>query len=137
VTAVAVLRLVGDTPATERRPLDPLRQRAAAWLVGLGLFLSGPAPAGWLSCAHPCLGRTDLIDALAALARSGWPAGRTMEEAIAKLLERQAPDGRWLQRGRVPFGETYGEPSRWVTLKALVALAAYHGDGEGASGRAV
>ncbi len=127
VTAVAVLRLVSDTPVADRRPLEALRQRAAAWLVGLGLFLSGPAPAGWWSYAHPCLGRTDLIDTLAALARSGWPASDVVRVAMGQVLDRQTPDGRWLQRGRVPFGEAYGEPSRWVTLKALVALAAYHG----------
>ncbi len=134
VTAVAVLRLVGDSPATERRALDALRQRAATWLVGLGLFLSGPEPMGWRSCAHPCLGRTDLIDAISALARSGWPVSPTLLEAMELVLQRQTEEGCWLQRGRVPFGEVYGEPSRWVTLKTLVALAAYHVDAPAASG---
>jgi hypothetical protein len=134
VTAVAVLRLVGDTPAVERRPLDALRQRAAVWLVGVGLFLSGPAPPGWWSCAPPCLGRTDVIDALAALARSGWPASQTVREAVAKVLERQTGDGRWVQRGRAPFGEPFGEPSRWVTLKALMAVAASRQETAAAAG---
>lgn len=135
VTAVAVLRLVADTPAAERRSREPLRRRAADWLVERGLFLAGDAPVGWRSCAHPCLGRTDLVDALAALARSGCPGGDTVRHALATVLERQDAEGRWLQRARVPFGEAYGEPSRWVTLKALLALAAYHfeaADGGGA-----
>jgi hypothetical protein len=136
VTAVAVLRLVGDTPVVERRPLEVLRQHAATWLVGLGLFLSGTAPAGWWSCAHPCLGRTDFLDAMAALARSGWPAGPALHAAMRRGLERQTGDGRWLQRGSVPFGERSGEPSRWLTLKALVALAAYHGEAAADSGGA-
>jgi hypothetical protein len=126
VAAVATLRLVAETPAGERRGLDPLRRRAAEWLEGRSLFLADSSPLGWWSWAQPCLSRTDLIDALAALARSGWPASAPVRAAMARVLERQSDDGRWCQKARVPFGEPFGEPSRWVTLRALVALAAYH-----------
>jgi hypothetical protein len=126
VTAVAMLRLAAETPPAERRPLDALTRRAAAWLLDAGLFVgTQQAPAGWTACAHPCLARTDLIDALAVLARLHWPITDTIRGAVAGMLSRQNADGRWLQRLRVPFGEPYGEPSRWVTAKALVALAIY------------
>ena len=125
VTAVAVLRLVAETPAAERRPLDALARRAAAWLLEAGLFTGAQAPAGWTSCAHPCLARTDAIDALAVLARLRWPIDDGIRAALTGVLGRQTGDGRWLQKLRVPFGEAYGEPARWVTAKALVALAAY------------
>ena len=125
VSAVAVLRLVAETPASERRPLEPLLRRAVDWLLAERLFVATPAHGGWTSCAHPCLGRTDLVDALAALGRVRWPAGAEIRAALAEMLSRQTAEGRWEQRLRVPFGESYGGPSRWVTAKALVALAAY------------
>jgi hypothetical protein len=71
------------------------------------------------------LGRTDLIDALAALALLRRPLAPPIAAALAVVLARQEADGRWLQRAAVPFGEPRGEPSRWVTLKAMVAVAAW------------
>jgi hypothetical protein len=131
VTAVAVLRLVAGAAAAERRALAPLQRRAAGWLLASDLLAGDAAPPGWYAFAHPCLGRTDLLDALAALARTGCPPEPAVAEALAAVLQRQTAEGRWVQRQRVPFGEPYGEPSRWVTLKALIALAAFgHGEGE-------
>jgi len=136
VTAVAVLRLAAETPAAERRALEPLVRRAASWLVECGPLAVASPPAGWTACAHPCLSRTDAIDALAALARVRWPISDGVRAALADVLSRQTAEGRWLQRLRVAFGEPYGEPSRWVTAKALVALAAYgEPPPEGAGGR--
>jgi hypothetical protein len=125
VTAVAVLRLVAEKGPSERRALAPLQRRAADWLLASDLLAGDAALQGWTAFAHPCLGRTDLLDALAALARTGCPPEPAIAEALAAVLQRQTADGRWLQRLRVPFGEPYGEPSRWLTMKALVALAAY------------
>lgn len=123
--AVATLRLVGELAPAERRPLQPLADRAERWLLDHGLFLTGPAPRGWYAFAHPVLSRADLVDALAALALLRRPLAPPIAAALAAVLTRQEADGRWVQRAAVPFGEARGEPSRWVTLKALIAVAVW------------
>ncbi|MGE5236898.1 MAG: prenyltransferase/squalene oxidase repeat-containing protein [Acidobacteriota bacterium] len=125
VTAVAVLRLVAELGENERSRLRGLAERAASWLLDHGLFLSGGAPRGWLEFCHPELSRTDLLDALAAMARAGRPMAPPIAATLPLVIARQDDQACWRQHHRVPFGEPAGEPSRWLTLKALVALAAY------------
>ncbi len=125
VAAVAALRLVAALPMEERAPLHRLAERAGGWLLGVGLFLEGEAPRGWRNFAHPCLARTDLLDALWALARLGWPVEPPIHKALLSVLARQDAGGRWAAAGRAPLGEPAGAPSRWLTLKALVTVAVY------------
>ena len=125
VAAVAVLRFVGELPPSERSQVARLAKRAGEGLVERGLFLEGNAPRGWWTFAHPSLGRTDLLDALAALARLGWPAEPPLLAALLGVLGRQDSSGRWAPQQTAPFGDPVGQPSRWLTLKALVAVAAY------------
>lgn len=127
VAAVAVLRLVAEHPPRERPALRPLVERAAAFLLRHELFTGEGAPRGWLRFAHPNLGRSDLLDALWALARSGVTGGAGVAAGVRLVLARQGEGGRWLQGERVAFGEPRGQPSRWVTAKALVVLAAFGG----------
>jgi len=105
--------------------LRRLEERAGRWLLDAGLFLEGGEPRGWRTFSHPCLARTDLLDALWALARLGWPAEPLILEALLAVLARQDAGGRWAVGCHAPFGEPPGTPSRWVTLKALVAVATY------------
>ena len=127
VAAVAALRLVATLPPEERAPLHRLTERAGRWLMDVGMFLDAPEPRGWLTFAHPCLARADLLAALWALSRAGWKAEPPILNALLAVLARQDAGGRWTAASRVPFGEPAGTPSRWVTLKALVALASYGG----------
>jgi hypothetical protein len=133
VAAAAALRLVGEHAAQERVALGPLAQRAADFLLSRGLYLGGDSPRGWRQLSHPCLARTDLLDGLAALARLDWPAGPEILHALLAVLAAQDDLGRWCQQHKAAFGEEVGQPSRWVTLKALIAVAAY-GDALGAGG---
>ena len=125
VAAVALLRFVGELPPSERSQVARLSKRAGQGLVERGLFLEGNAPRGWRTFAHPTLGRTDLLDALWALARLGWPAEPPVLAALLAVLGRQDSGGRWAPQQAAPFGEPVGQPSRWLTLKGLVAVAAY------------
>jgi hypothetical protein len=125
VAAVALLRFVGELPPSERSQVSRLSKRAGQGLVERGLFLEGNAPRGWWTFAHPTLGRTDLLDALSALARLGWPAEPPVLAALLGVLGRQDGGGRWAPQQTAPFGGAVGQPSRWLTLKALVAVAAY------------
>lgn len=130
VAAVAMLRFVGELPPPERSQVARLSKRAGRGLVERGLFLEGNAPRGWWTCAHPTLGRTDVLDALSAFARLGWPAEPPILAALLGVLGRQDGGGRWAPLQSAPFGEPVGQPSRWLTLKALVSLSAY-GDAMG------
>ncbi|MFH1176863.1 MAG: hypothetical protein V1750_05595 [Acidobacteriota bacterium] len=125
VAAVAVLRLAGEQAGGEGCAFEPLARRAAGWLLECRLFLDEPSPRGWHAYGHPTLAHADLLDALAALARLGWSVGPEIRSALVAALARQDEHGCWRQRAHVVFGEAHGEPSRWLTLKALVALAAY------------
>ncbi len=127
VAAVGALDLVAELPPGERRQLQALSSRAWRWLAGHRLFLAGPAPRGWWRFAQPCLGRTDLVEALAVLGRAGAEGDACLAEAVLAVLSRQEAAGRWVQQLPVPMGEAKGEPGRWVTLRALVAVAAYSG----------
>jgi hypothetical protein len=133
VAAVAVLRLGGEAPAQERRPLQGLLQRAASWLLDRKLLLDGPSPRGWLAFSHPNLAQADLLDAVAAMARLHWPADPAILRSVGVVLRAQDGLGTWRQQRRTPFGEPLGQASRWVTLKALQALATY-GDSLPAAG---
>ena len=125
LASVAALRFLSELAPAERAPLAGLQRRAAAALLEIPAWRGGDVPRGWWAFSHPSLGRTDLLDALAGLARSGHPAGPEVLGALLGVLARQDGSGRWVQQRAVPFGEAAGEPSRWVTLKALVTLAAY------------
>jgi hypothetical protein len=125
VACVAALRFLAELTPEERAPLAGMAKRAAGALMEAGLWLEGNAPRGWWAFAHPNLGRTDLLDALFVLARNGWPAEPRILRALLGVLARQDGSGRWSQQQAVPFGEPAGEPSRWVTLKALVSVAGY------------
>jgi hypothetical protein len=125
LACVGALRFLAELTPAERMPLTGMTKRAAGVLLDRGLWLEGNAPRGWLVFSHPNLGRSDLLDALWALGRVGWPAEPSILNALLGVLARQDSVGRWVQQQSAPFGEPAGEPSRWVTLKALVAVAAY------------
>lgn len=125
VAAVAALRLVADHPPHERGQIAFLAGRGAAWLMARGLFLTGSRPKGWFEFGHPCLGRIDLLEALACLALLSWPAGDWTGPAVATVIASQDEGGTWRQRRRQPYGEAVDAPSRWLTLKALLVVAAY------------
>jgi len=123
--AVWVLKMVVESNESDRRRLAPLAMRAAGWLVEREVLREGPAPPGWRRFGYPCLGQSDMLEALATLARWGYPPGEPVCKALAVVLARQDEGGRWLAERAAPLGERPGEPSRWLTLEALVAVAAY------------
>jgi len=129
---VAALRLVSEHAPPERERLAGLARLAGGYLLERELFLSGPAPRGWLAFAHPCLDRSDLLEVLVPLARLGWTPAPAILAGLLSVLARQDSQGRWAQQIATPFGERAGQPGRWVTLKALVVLSAF---GEALAGR--
>lgn len=121
VAALAALTAAGD----DRR--NGLRERAVRGAIEL--LARGAADLELLG--HPCLERTDLAEVLWALARAGVALQPAMAQPLARLQARQLEGGRWPRDLEPPPGLPIGDPpacgapSRWVTLKAAVALLHY------------
>ena len=83
--------------------------------------------AGLEALRLPLMYQTDALEILGILAKLGRGGDEGAREARALVASRADDQGRWrLQQtmnGRFWVDiETKGEPSRWVTLKALAAL---------------
>lgn len=132
------LLLLGEVP--ERARTEALRG-AIAFLearlveVEIPAALAPGAVPELLRAGYPCGDETDLFEMLAAL-RGVRPAGGAVEPNVARALAAMAAKAdhraRWkLERPRperLPVApERTGEPSRWVTLRALTILQHFRG----------
>ncbi len=118
--------------------LDP-RKRAAIRVVKEE-FLRGKDDlgelkdkAGWLRFGFPLHYNSDVLEAALALAQAGVPRQSPgVRRALDAILARRGADGRWrldfTLNGKMIAGvEKKGAPSRWITLRALLALAYFAG----------
>ncbi len=83
----------------------------------------------WLSFGFPRMWDTDVLEILEILTRLGC-RDRRMDEALDLVRSKRGAEGRWnLERtynGRTRVRiEGLGQPSKWVTLKALTVEAAH------------
>jgi len=86
----------------------------------------------YLKLTYPNRWRHDVLRGLDYFRRASMfdqtPPDQRLAEAIQWVRDRQQPDGRWLMdwelRGRrwFPMAPGPGQPSRWITLKALRVL---------------
>jgi len=82
---------------------------------------------------HPNLARTDSAEVLWALARAGVPWEQSLARPLRHLQQAQLAGGRWPVRHSVPrslglkpmSSSAVGEMSRWISLRAVVAMNAY------------
>jgi hypothetical protein len=132
------LLLLGELP--EKARTEALR-RAIAFLeerlveVEIPSALAAGAMPEILRAGYPCGDETDLFEMLAAL-RAVRPANAPVEPNVTRALAAMAARGdhraRWkLERPRperLPVApERTGDPSRWVTLRALTILQHFRG----------
>jgi hypothetical protein len=131
-----VERAGGGTPA-----LREARRSGEEFLLERRLYrrlsTGEPADPKFLEFAHPNRWRHDILRGLDHFRSAGRLDGEAPDprlgEAIAELRRRRLPDGRWpldwTPRGRVWFAvdEGPGEPSRWITLRALRVLRWWDG----------
>ena len=81
----------------------------------------------WLTFAFPTYWHYDVLRGLDYLRTAGIPADDRVAEAVGVVRDRRQNDGRWLL-DRVYPGRTIvaledaGEPSRWITVRALRVL---------------
>lgn len=125
-------RATGGTEASREA-----RRSGEEYLLARSLFrrlsTGEPADEHYLRLVHPFRWRHSILRALdyfrsASLLTGDGPDPR-LGEAIAYLRSRRGDDGRWPLdhtlpgRAWFPLDDGDGEPSRWVTLRALRVLA--------------
>ena len=81
---------------------------------------------GWLRFGFPLMYQTDILEILIILMKLGGKDER-MQEAIDEIISRQNKEGKWILKstfnGRfITNIEQKGEPSKWITLRALQVL---------------
>ena len=74
--------------------------------------------------------QTDALEVLGILVKLGYKDER-MQETVGLVISKQNQSGRWLLEnsfnGRFQADiECKGEPSKWITLKALKALKQFY-----------
>jgi len=86
---------------------------------------------GWKKFGFPLMYQTDALEILDILLSLGIRDAR-MDEALALVLSKQSESGRWPvenayagERTLIPF-ESEGEPSKWLTLRALRVIKAQY-----------
>jgi hypothetical protein len=105
----------GETYLLERR----LFRRLSTGEVANERFTQFSFPKGY---------RYDALRGLDYFRAGGGPADPLMDDAFALVASRRGDDGRWSLEVPPPedtffsFGEVTGEPSRWITLRAMRVL---------------
>jgi len=85
----------------------------------------------WSNFAFPTWWHYDILRGLDYLRSAGVQPDERVQEAVELVLSKRQPDGRWLLDRLYPrvmlldLGEREGEPSRWITLRALRVLNWY------------
>ncbi|MBS0660964.1 MAG: hypothetical protein JSR82_22310 [Verrucomicrobia bacterium] len=119
----------GELAASRRRGEDYLLERRLLRRRTTGEWVDD----AFTRLSFPNWWRYDVLRALDHLRLAGVRPDERAAEAVALLLSKRAPDGRWsLERfheGTMPvdLGEQVGQPSRWLTFRALRVLDWYHG----------
>ena len=87
--------------------------------------------AAWTSLAFPTWWHYDVLRGLEYLRCSAVKPDQRMAETVDLLKSKRREDGRWLLEAQYPgrmaveLGEAVGQPSRWITLRALRVLDWY------------
>ncbi len=124
-------RATGGTPESREA-----RKSGEEYLLERNLYrrlsTGEPADEQFLSFLHPSRWRYDVLRGLdyfrSAAALTGAAPDPRLGEAVDHVRSRRLEDGRWLLDWRLPGRVWFevdsgpGEPSRWVTLRAMRAL---------------
>lgn len=130
--AVKALKALAEVPK-RRRSAEMRRtiEEGAEFLLSQHIFRKGPGSQevsrpDWLKLGFPLMWNTDILEILDILTRLGYQDTR-MHDALNRVLSLRQPDGRWLGENRfqgrfLAQFERNGEPSKWVTLRAIRML---------------
>ncbi len=116
-------------------PIAAARHRAEEYLLERHLFrrlsTGEIADPSFLRFAFPPRYTYNVLRALDYFRDAGHPSDPRMSEALQVIHSRQQQSGLWMldathnESLAFPFPESPGEPSRWITLRALRVLHCY------------
>jgi hypothetical protein len=128
---VRAARLRGQEYLLERRLL---RRRSS----GERIERDRKGGADWTHFAFPTWWHYDVLRGLEYLRHAGAVPDERAADAVALVASKRGADGRWALDAHYPgvmpleMGETVGQPSRWITLRALRVLNWYAASQPGA-----
>ena len=114
----------GDVRVARERGEEYLLERRLLHRLSDGAI---PQPR-WLAPAFPDSWNYDVVRALDHFRRARSTPDERMREALDIVAGKRLPDGRWNleaahhETSHVDLGESIGQPSRWITLRALRIL---------------
>ena len=81
----------------------------------------------WTRFGFPLNYNSDIVEAMLALASVGTPMSEELEKPLQIIRKKRTPDGTWLLdrtfNGKMWVDvEVKGQPSKWITLFALLVL---------------
>jgi hypothetical protein len=126
---VRAARLRGQEYLLERRLFRRLS-------TGEAIIRDRKGGAAWTSFAFPNWWHYDLLRGLEYLRQAEATPDERVDEAIELVESKRGRDGRWLLDTRYPgqmpveIDEEVGQPSRWITLRALRVLNWYSAGNE-------
>ncbi|MFO7698096.1 MAG: hypothetical protein R6X16_13185 [Anaerolineae bacterium] len=129
-------RSAGASPEVSRarqRGEDYLLERRLMRRLSTGEIIGQDRKGGadWTRLAFPTWWHYDVLRGLEYLRQAGVRPDSRVDEAIDLMASKRTSDGRWLldtvYAGVMPvdLGEREGQPSRWITLRALRVLKWY------------
>jgi len=131
------LKALAEIPEHKRSgPVKRTIRKAAEFILKHHVYkrshnLSEVIKEEWLQLGFPLLGGIDVLDILGVLTQLGYRDKR-MRDAVDLVVSKQDEQGRWkLERsynGRCRATiEQEGQPSKWITLRALTVLKRFQG----------
>jgi len=118
------LAAFAELPAADR---TPDRMRAVEALADAVLdheFDFEGRDARWLNFGFPLDYQSDLVELCDVLARLDYGPDPRLGRLLDMMIAAQTADGRWIKRygTRALLVEERGQPSKWITIRALRAL---------------
>jgi hypothetical protein len=134
--AAKALKALAEVPPNQRAAKTEATIKASAeYFLKHHIYkkshdLSKVSKPGWLKFGFPLMYQTDALELLGILAKLGYKDER-MQEAVDLVVSKQDIQGRWKLEntfnGKTQVSiESQGQPSKWITLKALTALKHYY-----------
>lgn len=133
---VKALKALAEIPADKRsKDLKNTIEKGAEYMLKHHIYrkshdLSQNSKPGWLHFGFPLMYQTDALEILDVLTKLRYRDDR-MQEAVDLVVSKQDEHGRWKLEntfnGKFHVDiEQKGEPSKWITLRALRAIKRFY-----------